>query len=337
MKWFFCAFAFAWITASAAGSETIDPARIRTAVERSLKRIETGANNYAVNRTCFSCHHQLSISVFAEAKNRGFAVNRDLFFLQVEFTRETFRQKLGQVERGQGVGGANTTVAYALHVLEAAEQAPDDVTSALVQFLVIKQAKDGSWPAVTDRPPSEGSAFTNAALALRALKTYGASDATLPADLKGKIDESWKRGRDWVLSHEPKTLEDRVFHLEALVAASADRQMIAKHRLALQELQIDDGSWRQLPSLNGDAYATASAMRALVAAGLGTDSPVWQRGAEFLLRTQTEDGAWIVSTRSKPIQLFFDNGDPGGKSQFISMMSTSWATLALLQGLPKQP
>jgi len=52
---------------------------------------------------------------------------------------------------------------------------------------------------------------------------------------------------------------------------------------------------------------------------------------KYLLRTQREDGAWVVQTRSRPLQAFFDNGDAGGKSQFISFAATNWAILALLE------
>jgi hypothetical protein len=37
------------------------------------------------------------------------------------------------------------------------------------------------------------------------------------------------------------------------------------------------------------------------------------------------------------LQPFFDNGDPGGKSQFISFAATGWATLALLETVPTVP
>jgi N-acyl-D-amino-acid deacylase len=47
------------------------------------------------------------------------------------------------------------------------------------------------------------------------------------------------------------------------------------------------------------------------------------------LRTQHDDGSWLVETRSKPVQVYFDNGDPHGKSQFISVAATSWAVAAL--------
>ena len=44
----------------------------------------------------------------------------------------------------------------------------------------------------------------------------------------------------------------------------------------------------------------------------------------------------IHQTGSRPVQVFFDNGDPGGKSQFISFLATGWATLALLESCPEK-
>ncbi len=45
--------------------------------------------------------------------------------------------------------------------------------------------------------------------------------------------------------------------------------------------------------------------------------------------SQEPDGSWHVVTRSKPVQIFFDNGDPHGKDQFISVLATNWAVAAL--------
>lgn len=99
--------------------------------------------------------------------------------------------------------------------------------------------------------------------------------------------------------------------------------------------QTDDGAWSQLPGQRpGDAYATGTALFALRRAGLAANDPVYRKAVNYLLSTQKEDGSWFVETRSRPVQAFFDNGDPGGKSQFISFAATGWATLALLEALP---
>ena len=86
--------------------------------------------------------------------------------------------------------------------------------------------------------------------------------------------------------------------------------------------------------LPGDAYATGSVLVALRSSGMPSSNPAYQRGIDYLLRTQRPDGAWVVTTRSKPVQTFFDNGDAGGKSQFISFAATNWAVLALLESYP---
>jgi hypothetical protein len=57
--------------------------------------------------------------------------------------------------------------------------------------------------------------------------------------------------------------------------------------------------------------------------------PVYQRGVKFLLSTQLEDGSWFVSTRTLPIQPYFDADFPYDRNQFISAAATNWATMAL--------
>jgi N-acyl-D-amino-acid deacylase len=81
-----------------------------------------------------------------------------------------------------------------------------------------------------------------------------------------------------------------------------------------------------------DPYATGQAL--LMLAQLDTSHKIhqreqFQRGIRYLLQSQQPDGSWHVVTRSKPVQVYFDNGDPHGKDQFISMMATCWSTAAL--------
>jgi N-acyl-D-amino-acid deacylase len=69
----------------------------------------------------------------------------------------------------------------------------------------------------------------------------------------------------------------------------------------------------------------------LQATGFDVTDPVYQRGLRFLLKTQRPDGAWLVVSRSKPVQPYyeFDDEDSLGKNQFISISATSWAVAAL--------
>ncbi|MCH7989036.1 MAG: alpha/beta hydrolase fold domain-containing protein [Planctomycetes bacterium] len=85
--------------------------------------------------------------------------------------------------------------------------------------------------------------------------------------------------------------------------------------------------------MESDAYSTGQALYILRETGWPTWSPKFQRGVGFLLKTQRDDGSWFVQTRAKPVQVFFDNGDPHGKSQFISVAATSWAVATLAGAL----
>jgi hypothetical protein len=84
-----------------------------------------------------------------------------------------------------------------------------------------------------------------------------------------------------------------------------------------------------MPTLSSDAYATGQALYALQAVGVEADADAYRRGADFLLRTQLEDGTWFVRTRAFGVQPYFETGFPHGPSQFISATATAWATIAL--------
>jgi squalene cyclase len=109
-------------------------------------------------------------------------------------------------------------------------------------------------------------------------------------------------------------------------------------RAAAEELaksQRDDGGWGQTDEMASDAYATGTALFALHrAGGLAVSDPAYQRGVAFLVRTQLEDGSWLVLSRSRPFQTYFESGFPHGKDQFISMAATGWATAALSLAIP---
>jgi N-acyl-D-amino-acid deacylase len=313
------------------------PRPVKAAIEKGLKRIEKGAANYPRHRQCFSCHHQaMAVLSMASARQRGLAVDAELLKKQIDFSLKTFRHKT-MIAKGRGVGGDSTGVVYALLTFAAAERPYDDTMAALVEYLLVRQRKDGAWPipAFGNRPPTMGSLFTNTGLALFALKQYSPPrDSSDAKDLQERIDNAFARGRAWLLDHKPVTTEDKVFHLKGLVYANVEAKVLKAARDRLLKEQRLDGSWAQLAGKDGDAYATGTVMVALRQAGLDVSHKAYQKGIKYLLDSQKEDGAWIVQTRSRPLQRFFDNGDPGGKSQFISFVATNWAVLALLETLP---
>jgi hypothetical protein len=121
-----------------------------------------------------------------------------------------------------------------------------------------------------------------------------------------------------------------VFHLLGQRWANADRQAIQQAADRLLREQRNDGGWAQLPTLASDAYATGEVLRSLhEGGGLSTKEEAYRRGIGYLLRTQLADGSWFVPSRSFPLQPYFGTGFPHGRSQFISVSATAWATMAL--------
>jgi N-acyl-D-amino-acid deacylase len=94
--------------------------------------------------------------------------------------------------------------------------------------------------------------------------------------------------------------------------------------------------WAQLDEMHSDAYATGQTLFVLQATGHDPAEAAYQRGVRFLLETQRPDGSWLVVSRSRPIQRYhaFDDEDPLGRNQFISVPATSWAVAALAAAAP---
>ena len=119
-----------------------------------------------------------------------------------------------------------------------------------------------------------------------------------------------------------------------------DPAATAKLVRGLQATQRPDGGWASLDGLASDAYSTGEALWALHdAAGVPTSDAGWQRGIEYLLRTQAKDGSWHVASRLHPpapvSPAYFETGHPYGHDQFISSMAESWAVVVLAQLLPE--
>jgi N-acyl-D-amino-acid deacylase len=327
-----------WLISAALAAMPIPDEAVRASIEKGVKRLEISASSYVTKRSCFSCHHQaVPMLALASAKERGFAIDAKVFDKQTQFTADFFKNKIKEIREGRGIGGANTTAVYALLALRVAKHERDRTTDALVEFLVKKQQKDGSWTPTTARPPSEGSTFTTGALALQALQHYEPlADDCDPDGLRVKVSDAREKALAHLQKAKPQTMEDRVFLLWGLVAGGAAEKDIAKARDELLKLQRSNGGWAQLDDMKSDAYATGSALFALRMAGVSPKDEAYRRGVRFLVLSQHESGMWIVTTRSKPIQTYFDNGDAGGKSQFISIAATAWAVAALAETCEKK-
>jgi hypothetical protein len=98
--------------------------------------------------------------------------------------------------------------------------------------------------------------------------------------------------------------------------------------------QRTDGGWGQIPSLASDAVATGQALVALSDSGaIAVTDAAYQRGVQYLLANQLEDGSWFVRSRAIAFQPYFESGFPHGHDQWISAAATNWATMALIRAV----
>ena len=301
-------------------------ARVCEAVEQGLEVVQRGADNYPQNRDCFSCHHQ-ALPVFATRTvlfgDRD--SNTEFVDRQLEFTRDSFASRLESLRRGKRFGGRAATASYALWTFHVAGCEPDDVTAALVESLLKTQESDGRWQPPSRRPPLEESAQMCTTLAVIGLRSFADDDTD------DRVTEAVDRAKSWAESTALETHEDRVGHLWLLTALDPEDARISSAQDALLSRQREDGGWGQTDEMDPDAYATGQAVYVLMQSGLAANHPAVTRGVHFLLDEQEEDGSWHVVTRSEPVQKWFDNGDPHGEDQFISIAATSWATAALAE------
>lgn len=303
---------------------------LRTATAKALPLLQKGAAGHIAQRTCFACHNQaIPILALTTARSRGFDFPEEDLCKQMEFIAAFLKKNRDNYLKGRGQGGQIDMAGYALLTLELGGWKSDPTTEAVAEYLLLYNKDLDHWRATSNRPPSEASVFTANYLALRSLKTFGT------VEQKERITERIATVRDWLLKTVAKDTEDRVFRLWALQAAEAPDCDV---QAAVQELlksQRKDGGWGQLDTMNSDAYATGTALVALhQAGGLETCVPAYQRGLQFLLQTQLPDGSWLVQSRSRPFQVYFESGFPHGKDQFISMAASGWATTALVLACP---
>jgi ankyrin repeat protein len=310
---------------------------LRVALQDSLPLLQRADVNFAKNAGCTSCHNNsLESMAVGLARKRGLRLDDQLAATQVRAQIEELqarRDKLRQGWYATPVGDmfSDFILGYQLVGLHAQGYQPDLNTDAAAMFIQSRQKADGSWPYphADIRPPLCLDYIAQTALAMRALQLYG------PQAGRATYEKSVRLAASWLARAHSANNEDRTWRLTGLAWAGTDR---AATQNALRELlgaQHDDGGWSDLPSMPSSPYATGRSLVALHAAGLPVAAAAYQRGVQWLLATQQEDGSWYTRTRALGFQPFFDAGFPHGYDQWISAAGTSWAAMALTLALPE--
>jgi ankyrin repeat protein/cytochrome c551/c552 len=307
------------------GATPATPAAIRAAVGRSLPLLQDAGVAFIEQTGCVSCHHNSLVSMaVAAARRNGYAVNETAATKQtsaIGVYLESWRERTAQ---NMFIAGQTDTISYLLLGLAADSYAPDAATDAQAIWLKRRQARDGHWPINTIRPPIESNDVEVTAVSMRALQVFA------PPSRRAEYTEAVNRARAWLTDAPATTTEERAFRLLGLWWADASKEIINRAARDLLSGQRDDGGWAQLETMGSDAYATGEALVALRESGASAaNDRAYRKGLEFLLRTQIDDGSWLVETSAVPIQAYFESGFPYGVNQWISAAATAWATTAL--------
>ena len=312
---------------AAAPAPIASPRKASDAVATAVARLQPVGPAFNNRTKCNSCHNQNipGIAITA-AKRHGIAIDESLAGHSMEATTRQLGGRREAILLGDTNGGGfQANSLYSLLEMAEGRMRPTTLSDALVIGLASHQAPDGSFPIVTDiRPPLTGTTVSATAMAIRAVREYS------PAGLRSEMEARATRATAFMRTVSPRDTQERVFKMLGLLWGGGSESEITREKAALIELQRPDGGWAQMPSMNPDAYASGQALWALHEAGMPASDPVYRKGTDYLLRTQLEDGTWFVRTRAFGFQPYFETGFPHGRSQFISTVATSWASLALI-------
>lgn len=307
----------------------VDPAQIRSAITKSLPLLQQSSHNFLLNAGgCHSCHGQsLGAVTFYMAKEKGFAVQDTILKEALDSIQSTWIRRSKYLAQHEDPTAIVVTGSYDLWAFAENKTPGNKVREMLAVNIMHRQLKDGSWVSPNLRPPMEYYSITATALALKGIQVY------IPGVHTAEVKQRVARASVWLKGMIPVTNEEKVFQILGLQWAGENISFINEQVNKLVHAQRRDGGWAQLDSLPSDAYATGQSIYALLKSGKNKSSPEIQKGLDYLLRTQADDGSWHVRTRSFPSVPFTESGFPHGPDQFISAAGSHWATMALIEAL----
>jgi ankyrin repeat protein len=304
---------------------------VRAAVERAIPPLQRSDAAFLERAGCVSCHNNsLTAMTVSGARSGNFRLNEQIASSQLKKISAFLQDNSERALENLGIPGGIDTVSYILLGMAAEKYPSDFITDVWVRFARNNQSADGRFKCRVVRPPLEASDVEVTAASIRSLRAYA------PRSWQAEFRKAAERAVRWLEGIEPASTEDHAFKVLGLIWGDGSRETIRKTASQLLALQRSDGGWGQLPQLASDAYATGQALVALrQSAIVSPNSAEYERGVQYLIRSQLEDGSWLVRTRSPSFQPYFDSDFPHGKDQFISAAATNWAVMALMPAASK--
>jgi hypothetical protein len=314
----------------AAGDAAGRAGRIREAAARNLALFQQSQKHWFEVQRCDSCHHQYQPALAYQAA-REHAIPFDETIARADAAKAFTYADLDRAVQYSWIIEPAIDDGYRLVAADAAGVRPNLTTAVMARILADRQNPGGDWPSHRQRPPSSYSNVTFTALAVRGSQLYS-------HHAEGRARRHVPRYAPLVQAHAPVDTEERTYQLLGLKWTGADRASLEQLARELARIQEADGGWSSLDGRASDAYSTGQALVALHdAGGVPVSDANWQRGIDYLLKTQAADGSWHVATRLYPpaplSPPYFESGLPYGHDQFLSAQGGAWAVMALARAL----
>src|SRR5262245_18098746 len=308
-----------------------ESARLRDAAARNLALFQQSQKRWFDVQRCDSCHHQYQPALAYRA-SREHGIPFDEAIARADAAKAFTYADLDRVVQYSWIIEPAVDDAYRLIAADAAGVRPSLSTAVMARLLMARQNRGGDWPSHRQRPPSSYSNVTFTALGVRAIQLYAHPSQ------KAELAKHVALARQWLQSHRPVDTEERTYTLLGLKWSGGDRAAIAAATRDLLGVQQADGGWASLDGRESDAYSTGQALVALYdGGGVPISDKNWQRGIDWLLKTQAADGSWHTRTRLYPpaplSPPYYESGLPYGHDQFLSAQGGTWCVMALAYAL----
>jgi outer membrane protein OmpA-like peptidoglycan-associated protein len=277
----------------------------RRAAQVGIDWLETATIRWQSSHRCFGCHVQAqTVMGLAVARRNEYIVSDAL---TDELVRFTASQQLpnGPDHGSLPVPDLSASVlptvfaAMSYSYLEHGQsQTADGALLEAAAWMLTKEAPSGEVvPEDINSPPvAQGSIMTSANAAFAFAQAF---DLSHDARFKAAADKAVA----FVAAAAPVTTQDHVFKLLALSRLGTDPQKALLATLVKEILAAQDasGGWSEAPDLEGpNAFATGQVLYALKQAGVSVESPEFNHGVDYLLRTQQLVGSWNPTATHSP-------------------------------------
>jgi hypothetical protein len=323
------------LSAAAAGEHRPTRAEVRGAVERCLPYLVDGGESWIQLRSttnpigCVSCH-RVAFMIWShnEGRRRGLKVDAK----QIEEWTEWSLEKM--LARGKEGGGLDTMSQMILARdttvrwpdKPAAERKGVDHLQTIWEYIVDRQKPDGSWtPEGQLHSPSE----VTTRWAIVALASRDGGEASSVS--RSKAVEYLKR-------LEPSASTEALLLRLLVERRFGEPARATELRKELRERQLADGGWAyQKSATESDAFATGQVLYALSQEGIDDTDAAIQGGRHFLIKTQRDDGSWLVPTRAIHSVEGISAKRLAKTDPINTYWGSAWATIGLVHTLPPQP